>query len=122
MTECCVITAGELRHRVYLEKRVRVADGQGGYTETWVADPIGGVLAKMQFLTGTERWEDYRNKPGNLIRLTMRFKGDADDNPYWQAGKHRAKFRNRYFDILAISDVNWEGKAIKMDLFESGPS
>jgi len=122
MNACCDVTAGDLRHLVTIEKRTRVADGQGGFTETWAADPAGGVYCAMQFLTGTERWEHMRNKPGNLMRLTMRFKGDANGAPYWQPGTHRVKFRERLYDILAISDPDWDSRWVKMDVFESGPS
>lgn len=122
MTKCCDITAGQLRHLVTIEKRVRTADGQGGYTETWTADPVGGVRVGMQFLTGTERWEAHRNHPGNLIRLTMRFKADVNGTPYWQPGTHRVIFRTHIYDITAVSDIEWMQKWIKMDIFESSPS
>jgi len=99
-----------------------VSDGQGGYVETWTADPPAGVRVAMQFLTGTERWESMRNMPGNLIRLTMRFKGNSQGAPYWQTGLHRVLFRGRYYDILAISDLEWDQRWLKMDIFESSPS
>lgn len=122
MKDCCSIRTSDLKHKVTIEKRTRSADGQGGYTEVWAADPAGGVWCSMQFLTGTERWEAYRNMPGNLIRLTMRFKGNALGAPYWQTGQHRVVFRGRIYDILAVSDPGWNREVIKMDIFESGPS
>lgn len=121
-TECCDTVAGDLRHVVIIERRVRVSDGQGGFTETWVADPAGGVRCKMQFLTGTERWETYRNMNGNLIRLTMRFRDNGDGAPYWEAARDRVTFRGRTYDILAVSDPDWRRQWIKMDIFEGGPS
>lgn len=121
MASYCDIPLCELKHLVTIERRTRTADGLGGFTETWSADPAGGVYCAMQFLTGTERWEHYRNKPGNLIRLTTRFKGDADGNPYWRTSD-RVTYRGRYFDILAVSDVDWDGIWIKIDCYESEPS
>lgn len=122
MTGCCESGIGAKKHPVVLEKRTRVSDGSGGYTETWAADPAGAVYCSMQFLTGTERWENYRNMNGNLIRLTMAYRGNADGAPYWESGTHRAVFRGRTYDILAVSDVNWERKELKMDIFEGSPS
>lgn len=122
MVRCCENTAGQLKHRVFLEKRTRTPDGAGGSITTWAADPASGVRCKMQFLTGTERWEHMRNKPGNLIRLTMRFKDDGEGNAYWQPGTHRVRYQGRYFDILAVSTVDWEKRWIKMDIFEGAPS
>ena len=122
MKDCCTVTAGDLKHRVIIEARSRVSDGGGGFTETWTADPVGGVYCSMQFLTGTERWEAYRNMNGNLIRLTMRFRGDANGAPYWQSGTHRVVFRGRVYDILAVSDVGWDRRWLKMDIFEGSPS
>lgn len=113
---------GSRRHPVVFERRVRTPDGLGGFTETWKPDPPSPVYCKMQFLTGTERWESLRNKNGNLIRLEMAFRGNTEGAPYWETGTHRAVFRGRIYDILAVSDVNWERKDIKMDIFEGGLS
>lgn len=120
--KCCDIHAGMLRTRVYIEKRARVDDGYGGVTETWAEDPAGGVLAAVQNLTGTERWEASRIHPGNLIRLTVRFRGDEAGAPYWQSGLHRVLIRNREYGILAIQDVEMLKRWIKMDVFEGKPT
>lgn len=39
---------GELRHRVRLETPTRVADGDGGYTETWALLSPGVVWARIE--------------------------------------------------------------------------
>lgn len=119
---CCDVTSGELKNKVTIQRRVRADDGVGGVVETWVDDPVGGVMVKMQFLTGTERWEAHRNKNGNLIRLTMRFRGNAQGAPYWESGQHRVQFRGRTYEILAVSDVGWSSEWLKMDIFEGGLS
>ena len=121
MASYCDISIGDLKHLVTIERRTRTSDGMGGYTESWEADPADGIYCKMQFLTGTERWEYYRNVPGNLIRLTTRFKDDGNGAPYWTTAD-RVKYRGRTYDILAISDVDWDRMWIKIDCYESGAS
>jgi SPP1 family predicted phage head-tail adaptor len=120
--KCCDINAGMLRTRVFIEKKTRVDDGMGGATETWAENPKGGVWAAVQNLAGTERWEASRMHPGNLIRLTLRFRGDSAGAPYWTSVDHRVKIRGRIYGILAIMDVEMMQQWLKMDLFESQPS
>jgi SPP1 family predicted phage head-tail adaptor len=63
--KCCDIQVGDLRVPITIEKKTRTADAMGGYVETWAADPKGTIWAKMQMLTGTERWEAMRVQPRN---------------------------------------------------------
>jgi len=122
MDKCCDMHAGMLKHPIYIEKRTDSADGMGGYTITWAGDPSGPVYARIQNLTGSERWEAMRTMSSNLIRITIRFRGDANGAPYWSAGTHRVKIRGRYYNIIAIQDKNFESKWLVMDLVEGEPS
>lgn len=121
-SKCCSINVGMLKTRVYLEKKTRTADGRGGFVETWAEDPPGGVMADVRILTGTERYEGMRMVPGLLIRLTMRFRGDAYGSPYWSSISHRLRIRNRIYGILAISDMDFERRWVVMDALENRPS
>jgi len=47
------MTARNLTRKLVLEKPVRVADGAGGYSETWT--PLGTVWAEFRSRSGRER-------------------------------------------------------------------
>jgi len=122
MTECCSMHAGLLTVPIRIEKRTDTADGMGGYTIAWSGDPAGVVYARVQNLTGSERWEAMRTMSSNLIRATIRFRGNANGAPYWSAGEHRVLIRGRYYNIIAIQDKDFESKWLVMDLVEGEPS
>lgn len=123
MTEkCCDITTDMLKHRIYFEKKTRTADGIGGVTLDWTEDPKGGVYARLQNLTGSERWEAMRTMSGNLIRATVRFVGNAKGAPYWKAGTHRLRIRGRYYNIIAMQDKDFESEWLVVDAVEGEPS
>ncbi len=119
--KCCEIHSGLLKTPISIERRTRAADGMGGYTETWTADPDQTLYCWVQNLAGTERWEAMRLHPGNLFRITLRFRGDANGAPYWTS-HDRVKIYGRTYGILAIQDVEMRQIWLKMDLFEGKPS
>lgn len=120
--KCCDIQAGDLNVPISIEKKTRTSDAMGGATETWAEDPQGTIWAKVQMLTGTERWEAMRVHPGNLLRITLRFRGDSNGAPYWSSTQHRVKIRGRTYGIMAIVDIEMAQRWISMDIFETKPS
>jgi len=122
MANCCDMHSGMLKHRIYVEKQTRTSDGMGGWTQTWTEDPPGGLMARIQNLTGSEQWTAMRTMSANLIRVTVRFKGDSNGAPYWTAGDHRVRIRGRYYNIKAIQDKNFDSQWLVMDLMEGEPS
>lgn len=122
MVECCTITNSQLRVPVTLERRVRTPDGQGGWDETWVADPPGGVRAKVQNLSGTERWEAQRTESTNIMNLFIRFRGNAQGSSYWNASETRAVIRGRYYNVLAIQDLEMKKKWLRLLIQEGDPA
>lgn len=120
--KCCDIHSGMLNVRVFIEKKTRTDDAMGGVTEVWAEDPKGGVMAAIQNLSGTESFDAMRVSPGNLQRLTVRFRGDVNGAPYWLAGEHRIKIRGREHGILAIQDVEGRQQWLKIDTLEGRAS
>lgn len=113
MVQCCDITAASLSVLITIERRVRTADGQGGWTESWVADPPGGVWAKPTGLSGTERYEAQRQESTNLYTFITRFRGDANGAPYWNATETRLLVRGRYYNVLSIVDMELRQKWLR---------
>jgi len=123
MTEkCCDITVDMLQHRIYFEKRTSTPDSAGGFTLSWEEDPKGGVYARLQNLTGSERWEAMRTMSSNLVRATVRFVGNSKGAPYWSAGEHRVRLRGRYYNIIAMQDKDFENEWLVVDMVEGEPS
>lgn len=113
MVQCCDITTASLTALVFVERRVRTADGQGGWTEAWVADPPEGVWAKPTGLSGTERFEAQRNESTNLFTFILRFRADANGAPYWSAADTRIRARGRYYNVLSIVDMELRQKWLR---------
>lgn len=114
MVQCCDITPASLKTRIVIERRVRTADGQGGQTEAWVADPAGGVYAKVQNMSGTKRYEADRTESTNLVNFFVRFKGNAEGAPYWEAASTRVVCRGRYYNVLAVVDLELKKRWIRI--------
>ena len=122
MVQCCSITPADLKVPVTIERRVRVPDGQGGWEESWVADPPNTIWAKVQNLSGTERWEAQRTESTNIMNLFIRFRGDALGAPYWLASESRVVIRGRYYNVLAIQDLEMKKKWLRFLIQEGDPA
>ena len=119
--KCCDLHAGMLSERVSLERRTRTADGYGGYTEAWQADPALNLPVSLKPLSGTEAYVAMRIAPTATYQLYMRFRGDAQGNPYYTPAD-RVVHRGRYYNVLAVFDVEMRGQWISMLLNEGAPS
>lgn len=119
--KCCDIHAGMLSERVTFERQVRTADGLGGYTEAWRADPTGTVPARLRPLSGSETYRAMRIAPTATYQLYCRFRGDSNRNPYYTPA-FRVVYQGRYFNILHVFDVELEGRWLEMLLNEGALS
>lgn len=118
---CCGFHSGMLTERVTLERRTRSADGYGGFPDTWVADPTTPVAANMKPLSGTEAIVAQRIAPNAQYRCTIRFRPDAEGNPYYQPND-RLIHRGRTFNILYVLDKDMEHKWMELLIVEGRPS
>jgi len=66
---------GELRHRVTLQKKSVVKDGEGIPTETW-AD-VCSVMAAVEPLRGREYFVAAAANAENTIRVRIRYRSDV---------------------------------------------
>lgn len=115
--KCCDVKAGDFRSKITIERLTRTADEYGGAVESWVADPANGLWAKMEYLTGTERWEAQRIHPGNLLRITIRWRDNGAGLPYYDTSD-RIRYRGREFAILSVHDVEFRQRYIQLDVME----
>jgi hypothetical protein len=93
----------------------------GGTTDTWTADPSGGVWANLQYLTGTERWEANRVMEGNLVKMIIRWRGDAFGGPYYTIAD-RVIWKNMEFGIISVQDIDFESQWLRLDLMQGKPT
>ena len=114
-------TKYNLRHLIYIRRKTKTPDGAGGFTTVWTADPVSGVYADANVLTGTERFEMQRNISSLLTRFHIRFRGDAEGNPYYFAGDS-ILFRGLHYDILKVEDLDFRGEWLQIDAMQGNPS
>lgn len=119
--KCCDLHSGMLRQRVTLQRRITTPDGYGGTTESWAADPATKVAADLKPMSGTEAYLAMRIAPTATYRLYIRFRADANGNPYYTPGD-RVLHQGRYFNILSVFDVETEARWIQMLLQEGRAS
>lgn len=88
--------AGTLRHRVTIQTLARTADDGGGYTEAW--SNVATVWARVEPLSGGERWEAQQITANLSHRVAMRYRNDVTAN-------NRLLFGARRLRIDAVIDV-----------------
>lgn len=96
---------GDINKRVTLQRKTRVADGMGGFTESW-AD---GATVFAAIWPTSARELIQANSTAMVVshRIRIRYRRDVK-------GSYRVKFGNRYFAIVSI--INPEEKNEWLDL------
>lgn len=110
--------AGSLDQRITLQRKTGTADGMGGHTEVW-AD-IGTQWAKVMPAGGNERVEAMRMGAATAYRMTVRWRGDADGQPYFRADD-KVIWRGREYAVRTVTPI---GRQAYIELLteEGGPS
>jgi SPP1 family predicted phage head-tail adaptor len=123
MVKCCDISSGDLSERVTIERNTPTADGEGGFTDTWAADPAGGVWAKVRAVGGSERFFADRLQPGNRYRFVIRFRGQASNPgaPYYSADD-RIVYNGREYGIESVVDVENRRRFLEIVAMENKAS
>ena len=120
MVACCSkYNARQLRQRVTIQSKTQVADGMGGFTETWSAG--NDLWAMWQPSNGTERVQAMGIEPTVSVKAVIRFRGDGNGAPYYSA-EDRLTFRGRTYNIKAIIDVDGMQDWLELSLAEGEPS
>lgn len=90
--------AGELDQRIELQKEIRTADGQGGFTKEWQTQDE--VWALVRPLRGNERLHSDRTQAEGGYLVVIRYRTDVDES--W-----RVKWlgRNKVMNITFARDA-----------------
>lgn len=118
---CCDITPAMLDQHISIERRTQTADGYGGLTDLWVADPTDGVWAQIKPLSGTESSIAMRTAPRANYFALIYFRGDSYGAPYYTPSD-RVIWRGRTFDVISVLDVDSESRWLQLFLVEGAPS
>lgn len=121
MVKCCDIKAGDLTRLIEIQRFTATPDGEGGQTDTWAADPPGGIWASVKALSGGERWIADRTTPGNKYRIVIRHRDDGSGNPYY-SGADRVLLNGRELAILSVVDVEGRRRWNEIIAVENGKS
>lgn len=104
---CCDITAGMLKTPVTFERMTRIADGSGGYNETWAK--LRTTKGMVKAMSGSERWASDRVEATSTHRLTVRYFSDLTE-------VDRVIVRGRPYNIRFINNVELEDKWLIIDM------
>jgi SPP1 family predicted phage head-tail adaptor len=91
-----ILTPSTLRQRLTLEELSRVADGGGGFTETWIA--VATLFANVRPVAGEERVEADRLAGRVTHEIVLRYRPGI-------VPAMRFRQDTRIFHILAAIDV-----------------
>ncbi|MDE0589882.1 head-tail adaptor protein [Halocynthiibacter sp. C4] len=96
----------ELNRKLTLEAPVRVADGAGGYSETWQA--LGTLWAAIKFSTGREKAGDFVTVSTQKLRITVRAAPEGSaSRPH---PEQRFTEGARVYRILAVAEADSQGR------------
>ncbi len=101
----------DLRHRLVLEERTRVADGGGGATETWVE--VATVWAAIAEKAGREREAADRAAPLTTTDITIRHREGVTTDMRFRLG-------TRHFNIRAVLDTDGRRHWLRCTCEEGG--
>lgn len=103
---------GQLRHRVSVQSRTRVSDGQGGYTETWATVTNGATFAKIEPASSQEVFRANQLKHVVTHKVTIRFLDGI-------TSAHRVVFDGRAFNVRSVLNPGERGRVLSL-LCEEG--
>jgi SPP1 family predicted phage head-tail adaptor len=119
--KCCDITSGKLSEKITIERNTPATDSEGGFTDAWAADPLGGVWAMARAVGGAERWFAERVTPGNRYRFVIRFRDDGNGAPYYSAAD-RIVYNGRTYGIESVVDIENDRRFLEITAVENKAS
>ncbi len=105
---------GALRHRITIQQSVRVADGGGGFSQTWQDVPdTPTVYAAIEQLSGGEKAQLSQLGTAITHRITLRYRSDLtaamrivkDDMIYKIISLQDRAGQGRRLEVLAAAQV-----------------
>jgi SPP1 family predicted phage head-tail adaptor len=97
-----------LREPIEFQRKSRVANGTGGFIETWSALP-GPSRARIKALSGSERFASDRVEATTRYRITVRYFEDLTE-------EDRVKIRDRHYNIRFIDNLEFRNRWLVIDL------
>jgi SPP1 family predicted phage head-tail adaptor len=73
VVKCCGGTMPALRKAVLFQRKTQVANGTGGWTETWATLAGAPVRAAFEPMSGNEAFRNGRVEAGIKARVTVRY-------------------------------------------------
>lgn len=118
---CASCKVSDLRHRITFEKQVRVADGAGGWTETWSAERT--CSAKVEPLSGRaitrgERFGAMQLEHPVTHRITVRYSAAVAGYHRDGAPRRRIDLRGRKLKIVAIVNLEEANQWLEIGAIE----
>ena len=89
---------GDLNKIIDIQSKTRVADGIGGFTETW-ATQCSGIYAAIWPVSAKEQIQSDQMSMIITHRIRIRYRSRIKSD--W-----RIKYANRYFSIMSIINPN----------------
>ncbi|WP_042833204.1 phage head closure protein [Thermoanaerobacter sp. YS13] len=96
---------GDMRHRIILQKKVDITDADGFTTQQW--QDVATVWAAVENLSGREYWQAAAVQAENTVKFTIRYRQDLDTSM-------RIKFRDKYYNIIAIDNIKYRNEYIEI--------
>lgn len=90
--------ATRARHQIYVQRRVQVADGEGGFADGWVNTTASPIWAEVSPIQAKQRLE-YRTvgvDATHLVRL---------DGLLEVSERNRITFDGRFFEVLTVENL-----------------
>ncbi|WP_424940213.1 head-tail adaptor protein [Aliiroseovarius sp. S253] len=95
------MTRPNLNRKLSLEEPVRVADGAGGFTQSW--QTLGELWAEVKHGSGRERAAGFATVSSIAFRITVR--AAPDGAPSRPKPDQRFRDGSRIFRILAVTEA-----------------
>jgi len=89
--------AGDLRHRVTIQRNEPVTDSFGTETEQWV--DVVTVWASVEPLSGREFFQSQKENAETTVRIKMRYRSGITSDK-------RVKFGDNVYEINAVIDID----------------
>ena len=95
-----MIEIGELRHRITIQEKTVVPDGEGGFVDEWIDKKK--VWAKVTVVQARQQYEFNSVGVEATHRVEVRGNVKVDE-------KQRIKFKDRILEIKTIEDIEERG-------------
>jgi SPP1 family predicted phage head-tail adaptor len=105
--KCCAYTAGQLRTPVTFQRKLRIADGAGGFNETW--ETYATTKAHVRNLSGSERLAAGKVASETKVRVVCRYFSNIDTDD-------RVILAGRVHNITFINNVEFRNRWLEIDL------